>query len=175
MAKSETASALERVRAIYERRPGSAVHADSPATAIWQQGLRVVTTHPSGRSVISDMPVEFGGTGTEITPGWYSRAGAAACAATCIAIAAELRGVTLRVLEVTAESRSDGRGVLGMHEADGHPVDAAPTVLRLRVKLAGNAEGAVLEDLARQGCGCSPVARALARKNEIGLEIVVAR
>jgi uncharacterized OsmC-like protein len=174
MAKSDVASALARAVAVYERRPGLALHADSPAVARWQEGLRVVTTHPNGRSVISDMPVEFGGGGAEITPGWYSRAGTAACAATCIAIAAELRGVSLTRLEVTAESRSDGRGVLGMREADAQPVDAAPTGLVLRITIDGNADRASLEALAREGCNCSPIARALVRPNDIQLHLEIA-
>jgi uncharacterized OsmC-like protein len=168
---TEVESALRRVISVYERRPTSALHADSPATARWQQGLRVVTAHPSGRTVNSDMPVEFGGSGSEITPGWYSRAGAAACSATCIAIAAALRGVTLKLLEVTAESDSDNRGPLGMCEADGRPVEAAPTNLKLKVTIAGDADQSILEGLAREGCRCSPIARSLACANEIELRI----
>src|ERR1700744_611892 len=101
MIDNEVASALKRVQAAFERRPGLALHADSAAVAQWQGDLRVVTTHPSGRSIISDLPTELGGGGGEITPGWYARAGIAACTTTCIAIAAQLRGIALTRLEVT--------------------------------------------------------------------------
>jgi uncharacterized OsmC-like protein len=175
MAKSDVASALARALAVYGRRPGSALHADSPAVARWQQGLRVVTTHPNGRSVISDMPVEFGGTGAEMTPGWYSRAGTAACTATCIAIAAELRGISLTRLEVTAESRSDARGVLGMCEADDRPVEAAPTDLVIRITLDGDADRATLEALAREGCRSSPIASSLIRTNDVRVLVEIGR
>lgn len=173
MADNEVATALKRAQAIYERRPGAGLHADSPAVARWQQGLRVVTSHPSGRAVVSDMPAEWGGGGAEITPGWYARAGTAACAATCIAIAAELRGVVLTRLEVTVESRSDARGALGMYEADGRAVEAAASGFRLRVALSGAADGAVLEALARDGCRCSPIGGSLACANDIELRVEI--
>jgi len=173
MTDNEIASALKRAQAVYERRPGSALHVDSPAVARWQRGLSVVTAHPSGRSVVSDMPAEFGGGGVEITPGWYARAGFAACTATCIAIAAQLRGIALTRLEVTVESRSDGRGPLGMREADGTPIDAAPSGFRIRIALAGAANDAALGTLARDGCHFSPIACSLARANEVELDIEV--
>ena len=175
MTNNETSSALKRVQSVYERRPGSALHADSPAVARWHEGLRVVTTHPSGRSVVSDMPSEFGGSGAEITPGWYSRAGTAACTATCLAIAAELRGIVLTRLEVTVESRSDSRGVLGMREEGGPPVDAAPAGFVVRVTVAGAADDAALEALAREGSRCSPIAQSLARANDVELHIEIPR
>jgi uncharacterized OsmC-like protein len=175
MPANEVASALMRAQAVYERRPGSALHADSPAVAHWQEGLRVVTKHPSGRSVVSDMPTEFGGSGDEVTPGWYARAGFAACTATCIAIAAQLRGIALTRVEVTVESRSDSRGALGMKGPDGSLIDAAPGGFRIRIALAGAADDAALEALARDGCRFSPIACSLARANDVELDIEVLR
>ena len=175
MADSEVAAALRRAQAVYERRPGTALHADSAAVARWEQGLRVVTSHPSGGSVVSDMPTEFGGRGAHITPGWYARAGAAACAATCIAIAAELRGIALTKLEVTVASRSDARGTLGMRLPDGTPVEAAATGYCLAVALAGDASEPDLEALARAGCRCSPIGRSLALANDLELNIEITR
>jgi uncharacterized OsmC-like protein len=175
MIDNEVASALRRAQAVFERRPDSALHADSAAVAHWQQGLRVVTTHPSGRSVVSDMPAELGGGGAEITPGWYSRAGIAACTTTCIAIAAQLRGITLTRLEVTVQSRLDSRGLLGMHEPDGSPIDAAPTDFTMHISLAGAADDAVLESLARDGNCFSPIACSLKRANDIDLKVDVLR
>ena len=175
MADNEIGAALRRAQAVYGQRPGAAVHADSAAVARWEGGLRVVTSHPSGRSVTSDMPTEFGGSGEQITPGWYARAGTAACAATCIAIAAQLRGIALTSLEVTVESRSDARGVLGMLAADGTAVEAGATDYRLRVALAGEAAEADLQALALDGCRCSPIGRSMARANNLELQIEITR
>jgi uncharacterized OsmC-like protein len=136
MAAQDIAEALQRVEAVLRRRPETGIHDDAPATARWDGGARVVTRHANGTEVSSDMPSEFGGTGDRITPGWLFRAGLAACTTTRIAMAAAAEGIELQTLELQARSRSDTRGLLGMADADGEAVSAAPSDVELRVRIA---------------------------------------
>lgn len=129
------ASAVQRVRSVFERRPEAAVHDDTLATARWQGGSRVVTAHAGGATLATDMPVELGGTGDLVTPGWLFRAGLASCAATSIVLAAAAEGVELARLEVRVSSRSDSRGLLGMEGPDGQPVYAGPSDVQLQVQI----------------------------------------
>ena len=75
MAAQDLAAALERVQSVLRRRPETGLHDDAPATARWDNGLRVVSHHANGTQVPTDMPSEFGGTGDHVTPGWLLRAG----------------------------------------------------------------------------------------------------
>lgn len=138
MAAPDIAEALHRVSSVLERRPEAGLHDDAPATAHWEGGTRFVANHPNGRQVWTDMPLEFGGAGKEVTPGWMFRAGLASCAATCIALMAACEGIALRVLVVRVTSRSDTRGILGMTGSDGHAVTAAPLDLQLHVRIAAD-------------------------------------
>ena len=88
--------------------------ADKLATTILMDGLRFQATRPSGAELISDMPQVLGSGGTAPSPGWLMLAELANCGATLITIRAAQLGVQLTVLEVTAESISDDRGMLGM-------------------------------------------------------------
>jgi hypothetical protein len=107
----QVADAIRRAQRAFARRPGIAAHDDAPAAARWDGGTRVISGHPNGSSIRSDMPSEFGGSDAEVTPGWLFRAGLASCAATCIAMAAAVEGIALTKLEVVARSRSDARGM----------------------------------------------------------------
>lgn len=135
MAPTEIAAALARVETVLRRRPDIGLHDDSPATACWKGGTRVVASHANGTQVSSDLPVELGGTGDLITPGWLFRAGLASCLATTIAMCAAGEGIALSALEVKAGSRTDTRGMLGMAEADGRPVSAAPRDVKVHVRI----------------------------------------
>jgi uncharacterized OsmC-like protein len=163
MPGTDVAAALQRARSVYARRPQAALHEDAPATARWSGGTRVDSLHPRGHSVHSDMPAEFGGAGDAVSPGWLFRAGLAACTATCIALVAAERGVSLGLLEVEAGSRSDARGLLGMQDEAGLPVPAASRDLRMNIRLAADDAGvAQLEAIASEGLRRSPVYAALA-------------
>lgn len=131
--------AIGRVSTILERKPEVGIQDDSPATALWRGGARVVSSHPSGMQVSTDMPSELGGTGDQVTPGWLFRAGLASCSATSIVLAAAAERIELTALEVSAGSRSDARGLLGMKDARGEPVYGGPSDVAVRVRIA--AEG----------------------------------
>ena len=168
------AAALQRVEAVVRRRPDVGLHGDSPATAQWQGGGRVVTTHPSGMQLLTDLPQELGGRGEQVTPGWMFRAAFAACAATSIAIKAAAQGVDLTKLEVRADSRSDVRGILGMVDAEGTPVSAGPFDTQLAVSIGANDVSAQqLRSLVEEGLRCSPVPTAVRTALPISLSVQV--
>jgi len=145
MATPDIAAALARVERALRHRPDSGLHGDAPATATWAGGLRMLCAHPAGRQVATDMPVQLGGGGEEVTPGWLFRAGLAGCAATSIALAAAAEQIELSSLEVRASSRSDTRALIGLAGPDGQDVPPEPSDLRLDVRIA--AEGQTLDSL----------------------------
>ena len=174
MTTQDIATALQRAEAVLRRRPDMGLQDDSPATARWQSGTRVVASHANGTSVPTDMPHELGGTGGLITPGWLFRAGLASCAATSIAIAAAVEGIALTTLEVVARSRSDTRGLLGMNDAQGAPVPAAPQAMELLVRIAAPGVSAeCLRALVELGCRRSSIPNAVQCALPLELSIAV--
>ena len=129
------ATAVQRVQSVLGRRPEKGLHDDAAATARWQGGVRMVTSHADGTQVVTDMPAELGGTGDQATPGWLFRASLASCAATCILLAAATEGLALGALDVSVGSRSDTRGLLGMSDEAGRPVSAGPVELHIHVRI----------------------------------------
>jgi len=136
MATKDIAAAVQRVESVLKRRPAAGIHDDAPATARWQTGLRVVASHAAGIQMLTDMPTELGGSGDQVTPGWLFRAGLASCCATRVAMGAAAAGIELAMLEVSASSRSDTRGLLGMADTSGEPVGAGPRDVRLLVRIS---------------------------------------
>jgi organic hydroperoxide reductase OsmC/OhrA len=112
--------------------------------------------------LVTDMPVEFGGSGDQVTPGWLFRAGLASCLATCIAMRAAAAGIVLESLAVTAGTRSDTRGLLGMADAAGDAVCAAPVEVRLDVRIScSQISPQRLRELVEESHRCSPVPTAV--------------
>jgi uncharacterized OsmC-like protein len=135
MTMERIAAALRRVESTLKRRPEAGLHGDATAVARWEGGARVVSRHPNGASVATDMPSELGGLGEEVTPGWLWRAALSSCLATRIVMAAAADGIDLSSVEVAADSRSDLRGLLGMKAACGAVPSAAPSDVRLHVRI----------------------------------------
>lgn len=174
MPTQDLATAMQRVQNALQRHPRAGLHDDAPATARWSGGTRVVASHANGAQVLTDMPAELGGTGDQVTPGWLFRAGFASCAATSIVMAAAREGIALRTLELRVSSRSDTRGLLGMSDESGQPVDAMPGDVTLHVHIA--ADGIAperLRALAEQGIACSPIPRAVQHAVPVALRIDV--
>ena len=162
MTAQNISTALRRVREIFVRRPTVAFVTDAAAIARWDRDLRVVSRHANGSEFVTDMPTELGGTGAEVTPGWFLRAGIAACLATRIAMEAAERGVVLEELEVRAESNSDVRGLFGMRDETGRPVSAGPSQMKIEVRArAGNIDTEVLRALILECHRNSPVSAAI--------------
>lgn len=170
----DVASAMRRAQAALLRRPGAGVHEDVAASARWQGGTRVLSSHTNGASIATDMPTELGGSGTHVTPGWLFRAGVAACAATSIAMHAAAEDIELTALEVVAVSNSDLRGLLGMREADGRAVPAGPLDVQLRVRIgAAGVAPDRLRALVQSACARSPMACAVRSVVPLALHVDV--
>jgi uncharacterized OsmC-like protein len=172
MATQDIAAALRRVHAVLQRRPETGLEDDSVATVRWNGGLRTIASHANGRQTATDVPVELGGGGDQVTPGWLLRAGVASCTATSIAIAAAAEGVELDMLEVRVSSRSHTCGMLGIAGADGTPVYAGPTDMRMDVKIAARGVPAQrLRTLVEEAQRRSPMARAVEDAVPVALHI----
>jgi uncharacterized OsmC-like protein len=174
MTIQDIAAAVQRVESVLQRRPATGIHDDSPATARWQTGLRVVACHANGTQMLTDMPTELGGSGDQVTPGWLFRAGLASCLATCIAMDAAAEGIELTALEVLATSSSDLRGLFGMVDSTGAPVGAGPREIQIRVRIrAAGVSAERLRLLVEDSNRCSPVCAAARDSVPVALRIDV--
>ena len=132
---SHVATAMRRAMKVFERMPSHGLHEDATATIVWQGGTRMTACHASGASVDTDMPVELGGSGDCVSPGWLFRSGIGSCAATVIYMTAALEGIDIDDLEVQVGSASDTRGVLGMVDADGTRVRPGAAELQMHIRI----------------------------------------
>jgi uncharacterized OsmC-like protein len=172
MSSGNIAQAMQRVREVLARRPQAGVHADEPAIARWDTGMRVVARHANGTQITTDMPVELGGAQNQVSPGWLLRAALASCLATRIAMEAAAAGISLSRLEVLARSTSDARGLLGMEGDDGEPITPAPEQVQLEVRAgAPDVARERLQAMIEHSFHCSPVSAAVARAVPVGLHI----
>ena len=143
--------------------------ADPPATAVMIDGLRCRAEGPGGAAIVTDMPRPVGGGDSAPRPGWFMRAALATCDATVISMRAAQLGIALDRLEVTVESESDPRGLLGMDDA----VDAGPMRLRMRVVIgAAGVPKAELRAIVEWADRHSPVGDALRRAVPVEVECV---
>jgi uncharacterized OsmC-like protein len=161
-------SAIEAATSHYAANPSDARATDSAATATLVDGLVVEVQGPAGARLRTDMVAGVGGTETAPSPGWLLRAAEASCVATLIAMRAAVHGITLDTLEVSVDSESDDRGLLGMDDS----VPSGPVSGRVRVRLvAEGVDPATLDDLARWGVEHCPVCDALQRPVPLAVEI----
>lgn len=171
----DIAEAMRRAVAVFTRRPDKGLHDDVSARAHWEGGTHVIATHTSGVRIDTDMPAELGGGGALPSPGWYFRAGIAACATTAIAMVAAEEGIALDHLDVDVGSCSDVRGLLGMRDTGGAAVDAGPVAMRVEVTLAAAGVDAVrLRHLVDTALRRSPMQGALAGQPAMSVAIAVA-
>lgn len=160
--------ALDGALAYYAEHPADARSTDSAATARLVEGLVVEVTGPSDERIRTDMVASVGGTGTAPSPGWLLRAAEASCVATLIAMRAAMLGVTVTSVEVTVDSESDDRGLLGIDDT----VPAGPLSGRVVVRIgADGVDPAALDEIARWGVQHCPVCDALERA--VPIETVV--
>jgi uncharacterized OsmC-like protein len=170
MAIREIREAQEKYSRVLAENPDKARSKNAPATAKLQDGLKLRVTGPKGELVETDMPSLVGGQGSAPAPSWLMRAGLASCTASAIAMRAAKLGVDLATLEVTVETESDYRGLLGTDDS----VSAALTGLRTVVRIgAKNADAKQLRELVRWGDEHSPVACMLREAGGGSLEIDV--
>src|SRR5918912_3432731 len=134
--------ALSAAIAYLTENPKEARYTDSEATAVLDAGLQVTVTGPNGAVLRTDMPKSVGGEGSAPSPGWFLRAAQASCLATLIAMRAAQEGLTPGRIEVTVDSESDDRGILGIDDS----VPAGPLRSRavVRIEQEGSSEGGFL-------------------------------
>lgn len=151
--------------------PEKCRHTDTVATAVVEEGLRCRAIGPNGATLVSDMPKGIGGGGAMPTPGWFLRAALANCDATVIAMRAAQLGVTLTTLEVTVDSESDDRGLVGL----GNDIPAGPLSVRTRIRIGGEGvEPELLHEIVIWAAAHSPVADAIRRAVQTDVEVDIA-
>jgi uncharacterized OsmC-like protein len=169
MSNLRARDALERARRLFLERPSAAKKANATATAVWQEGLQFVTTGPAGEQALTDMPQPMGGNAAGSNPGWLLRAAMASCTGTALAMQAATRGIELKSLEVSVESESDARGLVGIAG-----VPASLSSLRMKIKLAAdNVPESQLRELAEWAATESPVSRTLRDGAPVAVDISV--
>jgi uncharacterized OsmC-like protein len=167
-AVTEIGDAIRGARAYLTDHPDEARYTDSAATARLDSGLRVTVEGPDGAAFTTDMPTSIGGGAGAPSSAWFMRAGHAACVATLIAMRAAEEGIELHRLEVTVDSESDDRGILGATD----DVPAGPLGSRVRITLeATPPDEARLRDVAEWGWRHCPVDDAMRRAVPVSVEI----
>ena len=160
--------AIEILSSAFSAEPAKARAKNAPATARLNEGLRFEVTGPYNARIVTDMPPAMGGAATGPNPGWFLRAALASCTATAIAMRAAKLGITLKTLELTVESESDSRGLLGIGD-----VSAALGAVRTKVRIRGDATPEVLRDLAAWGDAHSPVGCTLRQSADCSLDVEI--
>jgi uncharacterized OsmC-like protein len=169
MGDARIRGAIEAATAHLTAHPDDAKSTDSAAVASVVDGLVVRVTGPDGTSITTDMVPSVGGTASAPSPGWLLRAAEASCVATLIAMRAAMLDITLDTLEVTVDSESDDRGLLGIDDT----VPAGPLSGRVSVRIAAaGVDAATLEDVAHWGVDHCPVCDAVERAVPISTEVL---
>lgn len=150
--------------------PDEARYRDSAAVARLVEGLRVEIRGADGASLYTDMPSGIGGTASAPSPGWMLRAATASCVASLVAIRAAALGFALSSVEVSVDSESDDRGILGLDDS----IPAGP--LSVRIEVAVSAPGRATKEvdaLVRWAVDHCPVSDAIGRP--VPVEVVIGR
>lgn len=162
--------AIERTSAAIVADPAKAKAKNVPAKARLLEGLKCEITGPQGGQLLTDMPPAMGGAASGPNPAWLLRGALASCAATVIAMRAASLGIRLDTLEVTVESESDSRGLLGLDDS----ISAGLGAVRTRVRIAGDAKADDLRELVAWADAHSPVSCTLRSTPDCTLEVEVA-
>lgn len=167
---SSISDAVAGASAYLTEHPDEARYRDSHAKARLGDGLRVSVTGPGGETVHTDMPRGIGGSASVPSPGWYYRASAAACVASLIGIRAAMLGLELPAdtVEVTVDSESDDRGILGLDPA----IPAGALSLKVAVTIeAATVDRAAFGDVVRWAVDHCPVTEAAGRAVPVEIEL----
>jgi uncharacterized OsmC-like protein len=162
------ADAVASASAYLTEHPDEARYRDSHATARLDHGLVVAVTGPGGETARTDMPTGIGGTASVPSPGWLLRAAAASCVAVLVGIRAAATGVVLESVEITVDSESDDRGILGLD--DTIPAGALSMKVVANVRARG-LDAAATDALVRWAVDHCPVVDTVRRA--VPLEIVI--
>jgi len=159
-------TAIEGAIAYLTEHPDEARATDSVATATLEEGLKVWIEGGDGATLATDMVPSVGGEGSAPSPGWLLRAAVASCVATLIAMRAAQRGVELAGVEVSVDSESDDRGILGIDP----DVPAGPLSMRISAR-ATTADGAPADDIISWAVDHCPVSDAIRRAVPVSTSI----
>jgi uncharacterized OsmC-like protein len=171
MSSERIREAIEGATKYLSEHPDEARYTDSQATARLTDGLQVNVSGPDGASLTTDMPTSVGGGNSAPSPGWFLRAAEASCVATLIGMRAAALGVALDGIEVTVDSESDDRGILGM-DMD---TPAGPLSTRVAIRVsAGSTDRNPLEEIARWAVDHCPVTDAVRRAIPLSVEVETA-
>jgi uncharacterized OsmC-like protein len=116
------------------------------------------------------MPRGIGGEATVPSPGWLFRAATASCVASLIGIRAATLGLDLDPgdVEVTVDSESDDRGILGLDD----DIAAGALSMKVVVRISDGSVGhEARQAIARWALDHCPVADSAARPVPIELEV----
>ena len=160
------ADAVAAASAYLSEHPDEARYRDSAAMARVTSGLAVAVTGPGGESLTTDMPKGIGGGSSVASPGWYMRAAAASCVASLIAIRAATLGLTVGAIEVTVDSESDDRGILGLDDE----IPAGAISMKI-VASVGGVRGDARRDLVDWAVAHCPVTETIARAVPVTVEV----
>jgi uncharacterized OsmC-like protein len=169
MSEPSIREAIERLSAAIAADPAKARAKNAFATARLTEGLKCEISGPRDERAVTDMPPAMGGTASGPNPGWLFRSALASCTATVIAMRAAKLGIALQTLEVTVESESDTRGLLGLDES----ISAGLGAVRTRVKIGGNAATHSLREIVAWAEAHSPVGCTVRQSPACSLEIEV--
>ena len=162
------ADAVASASAYLTAHPDEARYRDSVARAHLDSGLRVEVSGPNGEQLATDMPAGIGGSGSAPSPGWFLRAAGASCVASLVAIRAAATGVDLRSVDVSVDSESDDRGILGLDPA----IPAGPLSARIVVAIdAAGVDRQGKEALAAWAVAHCPVTDAIGRAVPLSVEV----
>ncbi len=168
MGEADIAKAIANARSYLTANPADARYRDAAATATVEDGLRVNVIGADGASLVTDMVSGVGGGGSAPSPGWMFRAAYASCVATLIAMEAAQEDWRLSRLEVTVDSESDDRGILGI-SAD---VPAGPLSMRVAIDAsAPGVEAAVIRAAIETAIARCPVHDAVVRPVPVDIEV----
>ncbi|MFQ5955109.1 MAG: OsmC family protein [Kiloniellales bacterium] len=164
-------NSIQQVIAYLTEHPDDARSTNAPATAVIEEELRCRVEGPGGANVVTDMPSAVGGGEAAPSPGWLSRAALASCDATMIAMRAAQEGVALTTLEVTVDSESDDRGLVGMDDS----ISPGPLSVRTRVRIgAAGIAPERLREIVEWAEAHSPVCDAIRRAVSTKVEVEIA-
>jgi uncharacterized OsmC-like protein len=161
-------AAIEGAGAYLTDHPDEARYTDSVARASVESGLRVVVEGPGGERLETDMPAAVGGAGSAPSPGWYLRAGVAACVASLATMRAAQLGWAAFHCQVEVDSESDDRGILGLDPS----VPGGPLSMRIGLEMSADGIGLEkLEELAVWAVEHCPVSDAVRRAVPVHIEV----
>jgi uncharacterized OsmC-like protein len=168
MSNDHIKQSIETAIAYLTLHPDEARYTDSAAVATLQSGLRFKVTDPDGRAILTEMPKGVGGEGKESSPGWLFRAALASCVGSLAAMRAAQKDIELTKLEVTVDSESDDRGILGIDEK----IHAGPLSVRVSVKMeAKDAGEEIVRKIAEWAMEHCPVSDALGSAVQVRLQL----